>query len=527
MYKTLSVVLVSLMLSSCAKIVIPDSKLSNTVDILKINLGNDISIDESINTASFSTRVPIGINSITINSIVVEPSDATIKINDISYTNNTSISIPLELGTNEINIVASYQNESKTYKLVVKRLLSETTYLKASDSNANDYYGVAVSIEGDTVAVSSDKNSGFVYLYNTDANGNYQETAKLSSPSTNPDRFGYKLDISGSILAVSDPYENSYRGVVYLFEQSNGVWHELTSMSASNADNNDEFGKSLAIDGNILVVGAPNEASNGSNPSDNSLSHSGAAYIFEKQNNAWVQTAYLKAQNPHVNDEFGVSVAVDNGVVAVGAHGDDNIVPDSGAVYIFEKQGGVWTQTAYLKASDPSDTAVFGASVSIESDILVVGAPAEKYDTNTWSGSAYIYKKVNGSWNEVTKLTATYRGHTEVFGYRVKINNGTVLIAAPGDDSSSTGINGEQDDYSSPDSGAIYTFKQDTDGSWVPDLYIKATNTDSDDEFGYSVDINSGTIVVGAMHEASNSTEINGDQSNNDNNYSGAVYIYK
>ena len=150
-------------------------------------------------------------------------------------------------------------------------------------------------------------------------------------------------------------------------------------LKASNTDANDLLGYSVALSGDTLVVGAPQESSNATgvngNQANNSAANSGAVYVFTRSGDVWTQQAYLKASNTDANDQFGVSVAISGDTLAVGAQFEDsngsqadNSAQDSGAVYVFTRSGGVWTQQAYLKGNNTEAGDQFGVSVAISGD---------------------------------------------------------------------------------------------------------------------------------------------------------------
>jgi hypothetical protein len=157
-------------------------------------------------------------------------------------------------------------------------------------------------------------------------------------------------------------------------------------LKASNTEANDVFGYSVALAGDTLAVGVPGEASaatgiNG-NQVDNSAPNSGAVYVFTRTNGIWSQQAYLKASNTETNDGFGGSVALDGDTLAVGATGEasangnqtNNSAPESGAAYVFTRTGSTWTQQAYVKASNAEGLDLFGSSIALAGDTLIVGA---------------------------------------------------------------------------------------------------------------------------------------------------------
>ena len=183
------------------------------------------------------------------------------------------------------------------------------------------------------------------------------------------DFFGNSVAVSGDTVVVGAPFDSG-NGInpAYVFTRMGGLWTQQASLKASNAAGG--FGQSVAVSGDTMVVGAPYEASgNSNNQADKSASFSGAAYVFTRTNGVWTQQAYLKASNVGANDQFGYSVAVSGDTVVVGAFGEDsgngsnqadNSATESGAAYVFARTSGVWTQQAYLKASNVGSGDRFG-----------------------------------------------------------------------------------------------------------------------------------------------------------------------
>ena len=242
-------------------------------------------------------------------------------------------------------------------------------------------------------------------------------------------------------------------------------------LKASNTGASDFFGASVAISGNTVVVGAFGEDSaatgvNG-NQANNSAIDSGAAYVFVRSGSTWTQQAYLKASNTGASDFFGASVAISGDTMVVGAYDEDsaatgvngnqanNSAVDSGAAYVFVRSGTTWTQQAYLKASNTGVSDLFGNSVAISGDTLVIGAYTEdsaatgvngnQADNSAFaSGAAYVFVRSGSTWSQQAYLKASNTGPNDLFGASVAISGNTVVVGAFGEDSAATGVNGNQ-----------------------------------------------------------------------------------
>jgi len=393
---------------------------------------------------------------------------------------------------------------------------TQQAYLKASNTNAWDEFGTSVAIAGDTLAVGApgeDSNatgvngnqldnsalkSGAVYVF-TRSNGTWSQQAYLKASNTEAgDNFGINLTLSGDTLAVGAYTEDSNAtgvdgnqadnsrpdsGAVYVFTRSGGTWSQQAYLKASNAGG--LFGYNLSVSGDTLAVAAPWEDSNATgvngNQANNSAPDAGAVYVFTRTAGVWSQQAYLKGSNTEAGDRFGQGLALDGDTIAAGArfeasaatgiNGDEtnNTSPNAGAVYIFNRTGGVWTQQAYLKASNSGAGKNFGGSVTIAGDIVAVGSRLE--------------------------------------------------------DSNATGIDGNQADNTAPDSGAVYVFTR-SGGAWTQKAYLKASNTGAGAEFGENVALSGNSLAVGAYREDSIATGVNGNQANSSAPNSGAVYVF-
>ncbi len=381
------------------------------------------------------------------------------------------------------------------------------------------------------------------------------------------DRFGYSVAIDGDTMVVGAPYENSnatgidgnqaddsaqVSGAAYVFVRNGTTWVQQAYLKASNTETSDLFGYSVAIDGDIVVVGAIYEDSNATgingNQADNSSPSSGAAYVFVRSGTTWSQQAYLKASNTGANDNFGYSVAVDGDSVLVGARREasnttgidgnqaDNSLAYAGAAYVFTRSGTTWSQQAYLKASNTEGGDYFGTSVAIDGDTVLVGAFAEDSNatgidgnqadnTGQLSGAAYVFVRSGTTWSQQAYLKASNTGSGDYFGNSVAIDGDTVLVGASGEDSNASGIDGNQADNSAANSGAAYVFVRNGT-TWSQQAYLKASNPGTDDRFAESVALHGDTVLAGAFGEASNATGINGNQADNSVVYAGAAYVF-
>ena len=314
------------------------------------------------------------------------------------------------------------------------------------------------------------------------------------------DLFGYSVAVDGN-TAVIGAYQPSYQdengitvdlgpGAAYVFTKVSGVWSQAAKLTASDGDTSDEFGYSVAVDGDTIVVGAHQ------NDADTNNNDEGAAYVFTKPASGWdsddddiiTETAKLTAFGGAADDEFGISVAVDGDTILVGAHQNDS---NKGAAYIFTKFGGVWgnapvsgnhrVETAKLVAADAAADDEFGISVALDGDTAVIGARQD----DARNGSAYVFTKVSGVWSQEAKLTASDGAADDEFGISVAVNGDTVVVGARQDDTSN---------------GAAYVFTE-VSGVWKHVAKLTADDGAVNDEFGISVAVEGDTAVIGARQD--------------------------
>ena len=385
---------------------------------------------------------------------------------------------------------------------------SQQAYLKASNTEAGDLFGYAVSLSGDTLVV-----------------GAWGESSNASGVNGNgADNSAY------------------YSGAAYVFTRSGTTWSQQAYLKASNTGAGDGFGVAVSLSGDTLVVGAEGEDSNATgvneNQADNSAGTSGAAYVFTRSGTTWSQQAYLKASNTGVNDEFGSDVSLSDDTLVVGAHGEDSkatgvnggneaddSAASSGAAYVFIRSGTTWSQQAYLKASNTETDDNFGA-VSLSGDTLVVGALFEDSiatgvngnqadNSASQSGAAYVFTRSGTTWSQQAYLKASNTWNGAYFGNDVSVSGDTLVVGAYAEDYS----------FTAHYSGAAYVFSR-SGTTWSQQAYLKASNTGAGDCFGNAVSLSGDTLVVGAYEEDSNTSGVNGDGANNLAENSGAAYVF-
>jgi hypothetical protein len=477
-----------------------------------------------------------------------------------------------------LNVSDGSQSAQDTFELEILPLWSRQAFIKASNSDAGDNFGSSVTLSGNTLAVgatseasnqntitngstaSSDNSStytGAVYVFRRTGANWVQEAYVKAANADTYDRFGSSLAISGSTLVVGVPEEDSNAfsvtngptasadnsssssGAVYVYQRSGSTWSQEAYVKAVNANAGDEFGKSVSLAGDTLAVGSHWEDSNQTTitngvtaSSNNTINNSGAVYIYSRIGTTWSQEAYIKASNAGDSDYFGNSVALSSDTLAVGAKQEDssqstitqgtsitlnNQLSNTGAVYIFRRSAGTWTQIAFIKSMLPRIDDNFGHSVSISGDSLAVGIPFEDSYQSTISsgtstsggvtgsvastsnsGAVSVFRQTNDSWSQEAYIKAPNRGLDDNFGQAVSLAGNALAVGAPNDDSSQYWISygsASSDDYGT-NWGSVYLYKR-SGTTWLMDAYIKASSQDYD-YFGSAVSMSGDSIAVGA-----------------------------
>jgi hypothetical protein len=241
------------------------------------------------------------------------------------------------------------------------------------------------------------------------------------------DWLGNAVDISGDtavIGAFGDDNGGEDSGSAYVFTRTGGEWSQQAKLTASDPAAFDEFSYAVAISGDTALIGAYRD--------DDGSFDSGSAYVFTRTGGEWSQQAKLTASDPAASDWFGLSVAVSGDTAVIGALWDDDGGEASGSAYVFTRTGGEWSQQAKLTASDPAVDDAFGRSVVVNGDMAIIGAFGNNNRGLTDNGSAYVFTRSGGTWNQQAKLTASDAAVGDRFGYSVAMSGDTAVIGTFG-----------------------------------------------------------------------------------------------
>lgn len=301
------------------------------------------------------------------------------------------------------------------------------------------------------------------------------------------DWFGSAVALSDDMLAVGAPFDDDpivglATGSVYIYSRAGAVWSLELKLTAGDARAGDQFGASVALISDTLVVGAPYVDTR-------AAIDAGAAYVFERSGGIWSQLPRLAAADGQNNDRFGSAVALAPGTIAVGARqADAGPIADAGAVYVFERDARGWSQHTRLVAASPTANAGFGVAVALSGDTLAVGAPyTDDPVAGADAGAATLFTRAAGGWGQPVAIVPGEAGAGDQFGAAVALSGDTLAAGAPLRDTATGGSN----------AGAVYVFAHGADG-WQQQTRLGAGDGAKGDQFGAALGLSGDALAVGA-----------------------------
>jgi hypothetical protein len=364
-----------------------------------------------------------------------------------------------------------------------------TRELTPGASNSALEFGVSTAIDEDTLVIGSNSSengrafAGAAYVYVRNGAAWALQAKIVPDDAVSNHYFGWAVDVSGDTLVIGAPgdsFAGKFSGAAYVYVRNGTTWTRQAKLTPSISRARDEFGTSVSIDNDTVVVGT--------NYHDDGTTDRGAAFVFTRTGTTWTEQARLLASDPSTGAWFGLSVAVHHDRVVVGAINDDTMGTNAGAAYIFERSGGVWTQQAKLVASDGAAGNTFGFSVAIHEDRVVVGANNYTMDhTNATPGAAYVFDWDGFGWVATQTLTSPVPPESGFhgFGVSVALRGDTILVGTNGDDQAGT------------DAGAAYVFQR-SGMTWTMERTIVSPSAAAEGEFGVAVALGSDHAVVAA-----------------------------
>ncbi|MET0647059.1 MAG: hypothetical protein ABW208_10590, partial [Pyrinomonadaceae bacterium] len=367
--------------------------------------------------------------------------------------------------------------------------------LTASDGAAQDFFGVSVAVDGDTAVVgahdddSPSTDAGSAYVFVRTGSTWAQQKKLVASDAAANDHFGRSVAISGDTIVVgaeADDSPNADAGSAYVFVRAGSVWTEQQKLVAPDQAPSDNFGISVVIGGDTIIVGA--------HLSNSPVSNTGAAYVFVRTGSTWAGQQKLVASDAAAEDRFGISVAMSGDTAVVGADGDDG---SAGAAYVFVRTGSNWTEQQKLVASDRAVNDRFGEAAAISGDTVIVGAVFSHVPAGQ-DGAAYVFVRSGTTWTQQQKLSNPEPSSDDLdpdfFGDSVAISGDTVVVGATADV--------EDTPFEPADRGSAYVFVR-TGSTWSQHQKLVGGPGESAGEgFGNAAAVSGNTIIVGASGDS-------------------------
>ncbi|MCB1120166.1 MAG: FG-GAP repeat protein [Verrucomicrobiae bacterium] len=385
-------------------------------------------------------------------------------------------------------------DDQASYPVTIDPTFVSEAKLLAPDGAAEDEFGIDVAIDGFTAVIGAHRanvgpnaDQGAVYVF-TGSGTNWSLQQKLTaSDGTAQNDFGSSVSIQGDTILVGAPAKtigsNIQQGKVYVFTRSGKVWTERQGLLAGDGGSQDHFGNSVSLDGDRAIIGA-SEDTIGSN------TFQGSAYIFVKSGDNWTQEQKIVAADSGDSDDFGNSVSISGSTVVIGARNNNGTGGvNQGAAYVYTRSGSNWSLQQKLTASNAGGFEQFGYDVAISEETVIVGTRS--------NSSAYVFVRSGTTWTEQQKLNPSDQLGYEAFGFSVALKGDTAAIGSV----SKVGNNNKQ--------GAVYIFER-SGTTWTQSQKLIATDGLANDYLGHSVAISSRAVISGAILDDENSQSSQG-----------------
>lgn len=367
------------------------------------------------------------------------------------------------------------------------------------DGVPSAYLGWSVAISGTTAVMGAPgddtplgTDSGSAYVFQLEKGAWLRQAKLLSNDGEANDFFGYAVGISGDTIVVGTPNDDTTMGSdsgsaqVFIRAPKSTSWTPTTKLQPSDAAMEDQFGTSVAIEKQTILIGSKlADTAGGLN--------AGAAYVFIRGKDpasAWSQEAKLMATDGAMNDFFGSSLAFAKNMALIGSPADDTMAggADAGSAYVFIRSGTSWTQQTKLEREAAASSENFGTAVSLFKDTAVIGVPG--YDgAATNQGCAIVFKQTKGQWIQAAQLARTTASEDDFMGQSVAISGSIIGVGAPGVPSGSI--------Y--PNKGAVYTYVLNR-GLWAPQSTLQPGSASPQANSGFAVAMDRNVLLVGAPY---------------------------
>lgn len=294
----------------------------------------------------------------------------------------------------------------------------------------------------------------------------------------NVDDFGVSIAVDGDWAIVGDSGDDEdivQSGAAHILRRVDGTWQVEQKLKASDVATDAFFGRRVAIDGDRAVVSATHSINEGAGR--------GSIYVFERSGDTWSEVAELNASDPLVDGFYGWGLDLEGDRIAVGAHSDDGSALNAGRVFVYERQPDEsWLETADFVGSETVAYETFGNSVALSGTRLLIGAPEDNMNS---PGKAYVFELRNGQWVEDQILYASDGDNNDLFGCAVDLEGGRAIVGA------------RYDDDVENVAGSAYLFERQGD-DWVETQRVTSPNQNQGAQFGWSVVMRGPRVIVGA-----------------------------
>lgn len=354
------------------------------------------------------------------------------------------------------------------------------------DGQREDRVGWASAVSGNVALLGApwdddngtDSGSAYFYRYDPDV-GQWLAEAKILEPDGMPyNEFGSSVGVDGNLAIIAAPsFPVALHGVAYIFryDEAAETWIEEALLTASDGVDSDDFGLSVAIDGDVVILGAPRRIAN----------TSGRAYIFryDPKQSSWIEEAILLSSAPYSDDWFGYSVDIDGDVAIVA------MLSGGAAALVYRRDPatGQWVQEG-----DLTDNTFLGWSVAISEDVALLADPGDSANGD-WAGATFVYRfcPAQGTWQFEQRLFASDAQEWDSLGWSVAIEDDLVILSAP--------------QWVSHGIGAAYVYRYDPDQrEWFEQAKLQPADGTERNFFGRSVAISDGIALIGATGDIAN-----------------------
>ncbi len=368
------------------------------------------------------------------------------------------------------HIVITVDPAGAEYPIVIDPLIAaQQAELNADVPAASAWFGSSVAISGNTAIVSA-ANAQSTYVF-TRSGAAWTQQAKLATTGGEP--LGGPVAIDGDTAVARS----------FVFVRTAGVWAQQAQLVPSDGAPTDNFGVSVAISGNTIVVGADQH-------DHSSITDAGCAYVFTRNGNSWTQQAKLVAGDATGSSFLGRAVGISGNTAIATAIGTDVTAQDTGSAYVFVRTGSSWAFEAKLLASDRAFDDRLGAAAAIDGDTAVVTSRADDYFGLFEVGSAYVFTRTSGIWTQQAKLIPSDGAGSDNFGSSVGLFGNKIVVGSIFDTHSGL-----------TNAGSAYAYQRSASG-WSQQAKLTAIDAAASDRAGFSVGLSADTAIIGAFGHA-------------------------